>query len=45
MLCPITAYLCAKSVVSLFNEGVVDLESARVIDLEEVQIGGEVCGD
>jgi hypothetical protein len=32
-------------VVPFFYKGVIDLESAGVIDLEEVKVGGEIGGD
>jgi hypothetical protein len=32
-------------VVPFFNKGIIDLESARVIDLEEIEVGGEIRGD
>jgi hypothetical protein len=32
-------------VVSFFNEGVVNLESARMIYFEEIEVRGEVGGD
>jgi hypothetical protein len=45
VLCPIAAYLGTQRVVPFFNKGVINLESARVIYLEEIEVRGEVGGD
>jgi hypothetical protein len=44
VLCPIPAYLCTQRVVPFFHKGVINLESAGVIDLEEIEVEGSRWG-